>query len=337
MLFVFFGHLLQTWRINSIAGVVTIYDLAQTGVLIFFVHTSLVLMLSLHRQSGEGSGLFFRFYVRRIFRIYPLAIVIVAIMIAGSVPSFPIVEYVPVGWATALSNVALIQNLTGAPSVYAPLWSLPYEVQMYVALPFLFVLLRRRWQQRWLAPSLWVLSVVGIAGLAALHLKGASLGYYLPCFLAGLVAYRRCFQTATLSFWGWPLLIAACVLMRSAAGTLAGPRMVLPAGWIACFLLGWSAPLFQEVPARWLQTAASIVARYSYGIYLSHAIVLWLCFVVLRQTPPAVRMGLWLIGSAAAPVLLYHCIEAPMIKAGARLARAVTPVSKPAGECAAAA
>lgn len=38
-----------------------------TGVCFFFVHTSLVLMFSLERDPEVGS-----FYLRRMFRIYPL-------------------------------------------------------------------------------------------------------------------------------------------------------------------------------------------------------------------------------------------------------------------------
>jgi peptidoglycan/LPS O-acetylase OafA/YrhL len=331
VLFVFFGHLLQTLHIESMAGVITIYDMAQTGVLIFFVHTSLVLMLSLDRQHCLGRSLFSSFYVRRIFRIYPLAIVIVAIMIIGHVPPFPTQTYVPPSWTTTISNVALIQNLTRAPSLYAPLWSLPYEVQMYIVLPFLFVFFQKHWQGQWAAPALWALTALAIAVLAVLRLKGISLLYYFPCFLGGLVAYRLWFRgKRQLSFWGWPLVIAGCVLLRSAVGTFIGSRTVLPAGWIACLLLGWSVPLFREVQIRWLQTAASTVAKYSYGIYLSHALVLWLSFVVLKKAPFALQIGVWLVGSGALPVLLYHCIEDPMIKAGVKVTRSMTRASMPA-------
>jgi peptidoglycan/LPS O-acetylase OafA/YrhL len=45
------------------------------GVLLFFIHTSLVLMMSLARLKKSQGGLAARFYIRRAFRIYPLAIV----------------------------------------------------------------------------------------------------------------------------------------------------------------------------------------------------------------------------------------------------------------------
>jgi peptidoglycan/LPS O-acetylase OafA/YrhL len=194
VLFVFVGHLLQTLHIETVLGVVTIYDVAHTGVLIFFVHTSLVLMLSLERQSrAGGERLLARFYIRRAFRIYPLAIAIVIVMVLGRVPSFPTLAYSPPTWTTIVSNVALIQNLTNDPSLYAPLWSLPYEVQMYVVLPFLFVYIRNHWQQEGIARALWVMAAGTIAISAMTRISAVSVLYYVPCFLAGVVAERcRC-------------------------------------------------------------------------------------------------------------------------------------------------
>jgi len=38
-----------------------------------------------------------------------------------------------------LANVLLLQNVTMSGSVVIPLWSLPYEIQMYLVLPAIFL------------------------------------------------------------------------------------------------------------------------------------------------------------------------------------------------------
>lgn len=79
---VFLAHLheILTGR-NSETG----WHFAQMGVLTFFVHTSMVLMLSLGRTRLEGKALFHSFYLRRFFRIYPLAIFCVTVAMVLSV------------------------------------------------------------------------------------------------------------------------------------------------------------------------------------------------------------------------------------------------------------
>jgi len=120
------------------------YSLGTVGVLIFFVQTSLVLMQSLERARTirRGWALIRWFYIRRAFRIYPLSVGMILLSIALSIP--PNAVGVPYRWQGArwlLANLLLVQNIPGIPEVASPMWSLPYEVQMYLVLPVLFLLL----------------------------------------------------------------------------------------------------------------------------------------------------------------------------------------------------
>src|ERR1700716_2264357 len=128
-------------RIEQV-GPVSLLKFGRWGVLIFFVHTCLVLAYSLERNSA-----FWPFLARRVFRIYPLSAVVVLCVVALAIPvGFPGDHfYAPnrQSW-NVLLNLLLVQNFRGGISVLAPLWSLPYEMQMYLLLPGLFYLISRR-------------------------------------------------------------------------------------------------------------------------------------------------------------------------------------------------
>lgn len=138
------------------------------GVAIFFVHTCLVLMQSLVRQVSEGDGKAWviPFFLRRIFRIYPLSVTVVTVLAACSWLSLP--DRNTFDLTHYLSNVLLIQNITGHLSTPGPLWSLPFEVQMYALLPLLFVLVLKAGKSApyvvtllWFAAAALVLGCLG--------------------------------------------------------------------------------------------------------------------------------------------------------------------------------
>jgi peptidoglycan/LPS O-acetylase OafA/YrhL len=158
-----------------------------SGVLIFFVHTSLVLMASLER-SGDGP---LAFYVRRAFRIYPLAIVTVFAVVALRLP-FGVhagqAVVLPISTKSVVASATLTTNVvTGAVNVIGTLWSLPLEVQMYVLLPFCFLVALRG-----VRPTL-VLYAAAVAlyyvQAANEHLWRLSVLHYGPVFLFGVLAF----------------------------------------------------------------------------------------------------------------------------------------------------
>jgi peptidoglycan/LPS O-acetylase OafA/YrhL len=277
-------------------------------VAIFFVHTSYVLMRTLSRLPEQDRAA--RFYVRRAFRIYPLSVLTVLVVVAGQIPPFPTRAYHWPGWVDLLSNLALVQNLTLSPSVLDPLWSLPYEVQMYLVLPALFLLVTRRD-----APAaIWIwLAAVALALLQEQTIASRlDLARYAPCFVAGVVAFAQERRTTPRFGWtGWPVVIAAAFAFR---------QIGLEAGWVGCLLLGMTVTRFRQVRPAWIRRPAEWIARYSYGIYLAHLLVFWVAFVQLGAAPLAVRIAVCLVLSVLVPVGLYHGVEAPMIARGAALA-----------------
>lgn len=297
------------------------------GVLLFFVHTCLVLMYSMERSGLTGWPLLKNFAVRRIFRIYPLSILAVLTALALHLDSdingiqglsqgkFP-------GVVSAASNLLLVQNLTFAKSIVNVLWSLPFELQMYAFLPFLFLWLRGR-KTPWTLLVLWLISLAlavmqpTIAAFARL-----SILVFIPCFLPGVIAYKLGHRPR-ISSVVWPPFI----LILVAAFTL---RPLLSTGWILCLILGLTIPIFREIQSRWLRWTSHRIATYSYGIYISHQFCIWIVFGPLAHQSLAFRIPLLVAMLIIIPVILYHAIEKPMIQVGVRLAvRLGDPAPKP--------
>jgi peptidoglycan/LPS O-acetylase OafA/YrhL len=87
-----------------------------------------------------------------------------------------------------------------------------------------------------------------------------------------------------------------------------------------CMLL----PMFREIEIPAFKKIFHSIAKYSYGIYLSHLPILWFAFAGMAGQPVALRAIVGIAMLVAVPVLLYHAIEDPFIRLGAALARGVS-------------
>lgn len=312
MLAVYFSHLFMRNSRIDFVGPVNMNSFGQTGVLIFFVHTSLVLMLSMERMDMAKQDSAMAFYVRRFFRIYPLSIVAVIFAAIFRIPPNPTLHYAWIGWPAFWSNIALMQNLTLSKNILGPLWSLPLECQMYVLLPPLFFLVMRF--RGWAVPfALWAVSVVVALVMFHYHFTDRlMLGYFAPCFVGGIMAFGMLrYPSLRLPFWGWPIVIAATFAIR---------QFSFRYSWLGCLLLGVAAPQFKQMTQPILSKVAALMARYSYGIYLAHIIIFYYVGVVMRGAPLVIRVAVCIVASVVCPVVLYHTLEKPMIKVGINLA-----------------
>jgi len=321
VLLVLAQHLAKRANIDQIAWMPT-GSWGIFGVLLFFVHTCLVLMYSMERSGLTGWALIKNFATRRIFRIYPLSVLTVLTALALHLDSdingihglsrghFP-------GLSAALSNLLLVQNLIYAKSIVNVLWTLPYELQMYALLPFLYLWIRRNSlggkKMVWPLIALWIASMV--AGAVQPHVPSLgrlSILLFLPCFLPGVLAYALPHRPRIPSIV-WPLFILLLVAIFAAQPLgFTGPILSL--------LLGWMIPQFREIPWPWLRWTSNRIATYSYGIYLSHQFAIWTAFGVLASRSLAIRIPVLVVMLVGLPVLLFHTIEKPMIGVGVRLA-----------------
>lgn len=299
----------------------------RPAVFLFFAHTSFVLMQSLERLATAGDRLVSTFFIRRVFRIYPLSIVIVLAILALHIPrSFHSGPFVFPGWSTVVSNLLLCQNLTTSASISLPMWTLPFEVQMYALLPFVYLSLRRSRSVR--GAMLWYIGATLAAPAAALvSYRAAHVLQFFPCFIAGVVAYKLSGQRPARRWpsWCWPIFIVLLMALYGIAVTLQhvsiwsfGLRDFLSAG-LTTLILGLMLPRFKYATNPVWVYVTTWIAKHSYGIYLTHMSVMWISFVALASRAAPLRWLVFVTLSLALPAACQRWIENPMIQLGRKL------------------
>ncbi|WP_395685911.1 acyltransferase family protein [Caenimonas koreensis] len=323
---VYISHLLNYvgWGYD---GAFRLTSLGFMGVAIFFVHTSLVLMMSMHRQ--QPGPLAVPFFIRRVMRIYPLSITAVLVMTLAAV-----MQQRPVDAWVVVTNLLLVQNIADVQSIPPPLWSLPYEVQMYLLLPAVFIATRSAGRVRFVLLG-WVLSIVAFAlAWTGGWFLGAVLLKYVPCFLPGIVAYllmrdrerRASFPPAR--FFGVLVLCVALIPVAAACGSASagdGLGRTLIFAWGLCMAIGLMLPFVRQIRNPQLTAIVKTIATYSYGIYLIHAPVMDLMFARLHA-PWVVQFAASVALTALIVFAAHHLIEQPAIRLGRRLSQSATAV-----------
>ncbi len=303
-------HALLAYNVQTI-GYWKVSWIGVVGVFIFFVHTSLVLMWSLERKPHTLD-----FYIRRIFRIYPLSLLAIAVTLlfhapVGGTPAHYFQYTPPHSYKDIVYAAMLIPNLRVNYLPMGVMWSLPYEVQMYLGLPVLFFFVRRNF-------SLWPLLIFWGFTIAVCRSLFADVAHNfflcIPYFLPGIMAYVGFGRhKAKLPAWSLPicLLLLWCLFMIHPTWR--------KANWL-CLAVGLGLPLFHQISARWLIRASHQIAKYSYSLYLAHPFSLVLGLYLMPHRPLALQLFVILGSLAVFAVAGYHLLEEPMIKLGSLLA-----------------
>jgi peptidoglycan/LPS O-acetylase OafA/YrhL len=281
--------------------------LGVLGVLVFFVLTSLVLMWSLERKPHTLD-----FYIRRWFRIYPLAIVVIVAAVlthaptAGTPQHFFIAVYP--GLKETVRQFTLLPS--PGPKIVGVMWSLPYEVEMYILLPLIFFFVRRNFSL-WPMLLVWGLIVMNVRSLPAEgHNFAVALAYFLPGIMA-YIAFGR--WKPKLPGWTLPIFVVAMWAVFL-------PKCNFHRGWWFCLIFGLGLPMFHQMKSPAVLACSREIAKYSYGVYLTHPFALAIGLYLLRGQNLPVRLMGEFIPLVALPILAYHLVEHPMIRLGSRLA-----------------
>ncbi|MDP3670189.1 MAG: acyltransferase family protein [Telluria sp.] len=313
------------------------------GVDIFFVISGFLISSIIMQGLAQGTFSFGTFYARRIRRIFPaLVLVLAACSLFGWFALFPD-EFKQLGkhmlgGAGFVSNFVLFNEVgyfdtAAATKPLLHLWSLGIEEQFYIAWPVL-LLLAWKWRLNLLAVSavLTLLSfVLNVAGLA--HWPNAT--FYLPASRvwelwigATLAAFllkppapgAAQLPRALLAWSGLGLIALALVLVTKDASFPGWPALLPTCG--AAFLIAAGPGAW---PNRVLLSNRVMVwfGLISYPLYLWHWPLLSFAQIVESGLPrPAIRAGAVLLAIALA-WLTYRLLERPL----RRVSRARWPVA----------
>jgi peptidoglycan/LPS O-acetylase OafA/YrhL len=80
-------------------------------------------------------------------------------------------------------------------------------------------------------------------------------------------------------------------------------------------------PAFREIQSALARKLFHLIAKYSYGIYLSHFAIMWFAFKVLGGQHAGVKILAFTVLMITVPLLFYHLVEEPFIRLGVRLAK----------------
>jgi peptidoglycan/LPS O-acetylase OafA/YrhL len=295
-----------------------IHALGLTGVCLFFVHTCLVLMWSLQRDPHTG-----RFYIRRWFRLFPLWIVVLTIVVLFKIPTSPGFAphfgYFAPSFSQYLFSTTMLFNLHFGSKIVGASWSLPVEAQMYILLPVLFFFIRA-------TRAVWILILIDALVIVTVYqtvgyrtTTATTLALCIPYFLPGVMAYVV-YQKVKPSIpaWIFPLYLMSMIALNNRFGT-----HFVSSLW--CFAIGCSLPFFHQLTWRPFTHAAHIIARYSYGIYLCHVPAIWFGIHFFQKYGLVPVLLVIVVTTAIPSVILYHLVESPMIRVGGRLAKRFQP------------
>jgi len=283
------------------------------GVYIFFVHTSFVLMLSLERMNFNKKKIFnYKFYTQRFFRIFPLSIFVVSLIAILKISNFLTGDF---DLKIFLKNIFLIQNLNE--STPPALWSLPYEVAMYLFLPFIFNFISVS-NAKIKIISIWVLFVILVLIQKYFDTFLFSTIKYVPFFIAGIIGFvffkEHSIKISPIYLFLYLLFSITIIPMMVKIGI---PQNFL--GAIFCVPLAFLIAFCRDINFYYLNKIFKFIAMYSYGVYLFHQIIISILMDLNLFNNKYLYLLIIVISIFIISIFAYKIIENPFIKFGKKL------------------
>ena len=287
------------------------------GVDIFFVISGYVITKKLSQSEGSLGHVLKDFYLRRIRRILPASVMVIALTLLGSylflsplsfhriaMDGFAATFFIPNLFFLHQQTDYLNQGLDASPFLHY--WSLGVEEQFYFIWPMVFYAIFRKK----IAPVL--ISCLLFAGLGIIWTSHNSVqSFYLPFtrfweFMAGAaliyVKPPKKAAWAGLALLAWATAIIATFAINNTHPTPGVTTLIPVLAAAAIIAIGFSAPFLR--PLAWL-------GDISFSLYLVHWPII--IFFASGKTSLALTTRLLiLVLSIVAAALLYYLYENPV-------------------------
>ncbi|MES2339686.1 MAG: acyltransferase family protein [Pseudomonadota bacterium] len=298
------------------------------GVDVFFVLSGYLITGLLLNDAARGGIDWRGFYARRIRRLFPAALLVVAVTCgAGVVLLFPheYARLVRHGWASLffVENILLARevgyfDVAAAAKPLLHFWSLAVEEQFYLVWPIALGLVgRRRGAAGVVIVAVIVLSLALVLGGEA----GSAWHFYSPFTRAwelgagaGLAWHVR--RRGPGGRWANVASVGALGVL--AAMMLIGPRGQPAPGWVTLIPVGATVTLLATGPAAWASARvlslrpAVWIGLISYPLYLWHWPLLSYAYIVLGERGSTVtRLALLAVAFVLAAAT-YRFVERPI-------------------------
>jgi peptidoglycan/LPS O-acetylase OafA/YrhL len=313
-----------------------IISACRFGLSLFFTLSAfLIAELLMREKQATATVRVGQFYLRRIFRIWPLyyfalALAFLITILAGG----GIQVAARIGWFAVFLGAWYFAQHGWIPSFIFPLWSISVEEQFYLVAPWLLKFLTRRLLYVFSAVLILISNIL-LFHFGRIHATDEPIWYnsfvQFECFAAGILlavtlhgrvprfaAWLRCVLLAAAAL-GW---FAACFVFHVRIGDLGNPG---PFALIAGYALGTLGAVLVllallGISAAKLPAWAVYLGRISYGLYVFHVLAIHFVFLVTpnRLALPFPRFLLQGPVSLALCILLasasYRWLETPFLR-----------------------
>lgn len=301
---VFFAHsgeyLSSTYYAFQDSG----FHLGNFGVVLFFLVSGFIIPVSLERHNSLQ-----RFWIQRVFRLYPLYWVSLAgILFLSYFGIGPGPRAITMPTSVIVTNALLVQPLFGHTQVFSLYWTLLYELMFYWIMTFAFLC---KGHTRTTANTVtmicmtmfayWVLPRTSLGLLFPVDLL-----FYLMTMFVGSLCYRVYEQKVD---WRLGTAIFLVALTLVVVAPFFGQRLAR----LLAYLVFAAAFLCRTI--RW-PSAGQWLGRVSYSVYLMHLFVITL---VPPLNSPVMTVLTWLVLVLAVSAVSERVIERTGILLGRRL------------------